>query len=749
MKERIAGSIVRFRLLWLALLLIASVFAALSIGRTRVNYDLISYLNEDTDTKRGLALMNGEFEPTSFMSVVLTDASEETAAQRAAVIGGLDGVQRADHDPQADTREAEGHIYRRVSVTLSADREEALLDEIEAAVADIPHITSGGAKDNRDLRQSILQEMPLVMAVSCAIVFGILLTMTRSWLEPVIFFLVIAVSILINMGTNWIFSSISFVTFAVTAILQLALAMDYSIMLMNAFDRLRRQGLPAREAVTKALSGAFMPIASSALTTVAGMLALVFMRFTIGFDIGIVLAKGILISMLTVFLFMPGLLTLFAPLLDKTAHRPLPIKGRMASRAADALHGLLPAALVALIAVSAWLQTGNVYTYTIRDISADAQQVTALFGPSNQLVLLFPRDESDEGIARQQEMIERVLAITADGKPAVQSALSMVTTGKAAVTYYHDAAEIAAMLGRSEDSVRQVLSMLKIELPIRGDRLLETLSVSLKRVAFLLPAGTMEQLEQAQVLMQTAQDAFNGPHYSRALLTMDLPFTSPHVHRVIGEIKQIMNDVYGEDTGMAGMLLAIDEIASSFSSDMRRVTFITIGLVFLIVLVSFRSLIIPLLLVCVIQGAIWINMAFSNWYDGSIFFMCYLICVALQMGATIDYGILLTSHYRNLRRNLDKKASAEEAVHLSLPTILTSGMALIVAGFSVGIVSSVFYISSIGTMLGRGAVVSIALILLLLPKLLRLLDRWITPAEFRRPRPEEALPGRDDRSAAG
>ena len=162
----------------------------------------------------------------------------------------------------------------------------------------------------------------------------------------------------------------------------------------------------------------------------------------------------------------------------------------------------------------------------------------------------------------------------------------------------------------------------------------------------------------------------------------------------------------------------------------------SIGLVFLIVLISFKSLVIPVLLVCVIQGAIWINMAFSNWYDGSIFFMCYLICVALQMGATIDYGILLTSHYRELRREHNKKASAAEAIRLSLPTVLTSGMALIVAGFSVGIVSSVFYISSIGTMLGRGAVVSVALVLFLLPRLLQLLDRWVIFPVFRHPKPD-------------
>ena len=726
----------RFRAVWLILLLIASAASALTMGRTRVNYDLTAYLNKDTDTKRGLDLMNGEFEQTSFMSVVLIDADADAAADYAGRIGALEGVLTAAHDPEAGVTRRDGHLYRLIRVTLNADREEEALEAVDGMLAETPHLISGAAQDSRDLQESIMREMPLVMAVSCAIVFGILLAMTRSWMEPVIFFLVIAVSILINMGTNWIFPSISFITFAVTAILQLALAMDYSIMLMNAFDRLRRQGMDARQAMAQALSGAFMPIASSALTTVAGMLALVFMRFTIGFDIGIVLAKGILISMLTVFLFMPGLLTLFAPLLDRTAHKPLPLKGGWMESASSALHGLLPLALILAVILGAGLQSKNVYTYTIRDMGAGAQQVTELFGQSNQIVALFPRDDSDEGVARQRQLAERLQSLTADGAPVVKDVMSMVTTGNAAVTVYQDAAEVAALLGRDEGSVNALARMLGIQFPIRGDALVKQLSDSLGRIAFLVPGDVTEQLKGAQELLQTAENAFNGPHYSRMLLDMELAYSDPHVHEVITGIKAILRELYGEDTAMAGMLLAIDDIATSFSTDMRRVTFITIGLVFLIVLISFKSLVIPVLLVCVIQGAIWINMAFSNWYDGSIFFMCYLICVALQMGATIDYGILLTSHYRELRRDHNKKASAAEAIRLSLPTVLTSGMALIVAGFSVGIVSSVFYISSIGTMLGRGAVVSVALVLFLLPRLLQLLDRWVIFPVFRHPKPD-------------
>ena len=724
MKRKLASLIVRTRLVWAVLLLCLSALAVHSLSNTRVNYDLTSYLAENTETKRGLTLMNGEFSPISGLNVVLIDADEQTANAHATRIAAMEGVMTAIHDTEAGFVQRDGHDYRLITVNANADQGEAVLDAVEAQLGQTPHLINGGAKDNRILRDSINREMPLVMAVSCAIVFVILLAMTGSYLEPFIFFIVIAVSILLNMGSNWIFDSISFITFAVTAILQLALAMDYSIMLMNSFDRFRATGLDAEEAMTEALCVAFMPIASSALTTVAGMMALVFMSFTIGYDIGVVLAKGIILSMLTVFLLMPGLLIWSAPLLQKTRHRSLKLSGRFMTGGANALHGALPVVLIALIVCSAALQGQNVYTYTIRDIGPEAEQIGALFGQSNQLVLLFPRDESDAGIARQERLIERVSALTLEGRPVVQDALSMVTTGKAAVTYY-DAASAARMMGRSEASIQSAFNMLNIEPPIRGDELVEKLSNLMHAISFLMPQDAVEQLEEVKSMLNTANLVFNGPHYSRALLSLDLSLAGTHNHEMLTAIKGILREEYGEDTAMAGTLLALDDIATSFAGDMRRVSLITVAFVFLIVMLSFRSLVIPLLLVTLIQGAIWINMSFSNWYDGDIFFMCYLICVGLQMGATIDYGILLTNHYRNLRSELPPAAAAAQAVNLSLRTILTSGAALVVAGFTVGMVSSVYYISSIGTMLGRGALVSVSLVLLLLPKLLQWLDRWV------------------------
>lgn len=721
MRQKVAALIVRLRIPLMILMLILAVLCGTTIRSVKVNYDLISYLDDDTAAMRGLAIMNSEFSGVSGMSVALKNGTEEDAQQTASWIAALDGVMLANHDAETGVKEHDGGTYRLIRVIANADNSDAVYDAIEAQLADTPHLISGGPKDNRLLQQNIGREMPIVMLISCIIVLAVLLAMSRSWLEPFIFFLIIAVSILLNMGTNWIFPSISFVTFAVAAILQLALAMDYSIMLINAFERLRAQGLAPREAMTQALADSFMPIASSALTTVAGMLALVFMSFTIGFDIGVVLAKGIVLSMLTVFLLMPGVLVACSPLLDKTAHKPLHISGKLITHGA---RGVVPVLLIVLIVAGTILQFGNTYTYTVRDMDADSQLVSELFGQNNQIVLLFPTDTTDEGYQRQRDMLTEMQAIAFDSKPIVNSVQAMVTTGAQALEYY-DVPKAAQLLGYSEQQVQMVFNQLGVTDNIRADALIERLIPLAKRFSMLVPKAAMEQLNQAETLLNTANSTFNGAHYARALLSLNLAISSPYAHDALQQIETILYKYYGEDGALSGMLVAMDDIAISFTGDMTRVSLITIGLVFLIVMISFRSLIIPAMLVCLIQGAVYINMAFSGLVDGSVFFMCYLICVALQMGATIDYGILLTNHYRRCRSALPPREAVAQAMQMSLQTILTSGLALITAGFAVGKISTVFYISSIGTMLARGAVVSVLLILFLLPQLLIWLDRWM------------------------
>ena len=723
--KKIASAIVRFRYLLTALMLILCVPAALNIGGTGINYDLTAYLSPDTMTARGLKIMEAEFENTASLSLVLIGGGDEAAFSFAERISALDGVMSASYDPAAGLKTVDGEEWRLIGVISDAASAERVYDGVETLVKDTPHMISGAVRDGRIIRKSMNDEIPTVMLISCLIVLFVLLLMSRSPVEPVMFFVCIGVSIVLNMGTNTVFGSISFITFAVAAILQLALAMDYSIMLINAYDRMLEKGLERPEAMAAALEMSFLPVSSSALTTVAGMLSLVFMSFTIGFDIGMVLAKGIVISMLTVFLMLPGMLTLFTPLMQRTSHRPLRLSGKHLSALIQKSRGAIAAVLILLIAAGAVLQTRNTYAYTVRDMDGDSARISEAFGRADPVALLFPVCKTDGDYAEESAALREIGELEIGGRKAVTSVYAMPVTGEAALKTV-DADAAADMMGTDRGMMRAFFALLGIDGPISGGELVKKAEAFMATPGgWLIPAETRKQISELSETLALAERTFNGREWSRAILFMDMSYTDPGAREVLDGIRKVMTAHYGDRWAMTGGIVATDDIGTSFSGDLRRVGLITVAAVFLIILLSFKNAAVPVTLVCVIQGAVWVNMAYSGLRDGSVFFMCYLICMALQMGATIDYGILLTENYRRCRESMNPWDAAAAALDRSMQTILTSGLALITAGFAVGRISSVFYISSIGTMLGRGAVVSVLLVLLLLPRMLVWLDRLI------------------------
>ena len=725
---RLARFCVRYRALFFIIFILATGWAFAHISATPINYDLASYLDEKTDTSIGLRRMQAAFADTASFRIAISGSDDSSAASIADSIADLPGVMSAVFDPDKN-KEEDGKVYRLIEVMTTAEDAESAYDAAQALLSEVPHLSAGSVKDGRTIRDSIRDEMPWVMLVSCLIVLLVLLFMTHSWIQPFLFYLIIAVSIILNMGTNMIFSSISFITFAVAAILQLALAMDYSIMLLNAYDRELANETNAPEAMIRALAATYMPVLSSSLTTVAGMLSLVTMSFTIGYDIGLVLAKGIILSMITVFFLMPGLLVALTPVIRKTKHRlTLKLSGRSIVNGLRASRGFTAAILALLIAAGAVIQFGNVYTYTVHDMDDESAQLSRIFGNANQIALIYPGDDSDDDYANERELISRLREIKANGSPVLIETYAMTTTAAQALETY-TAADVARLLDTNALRVSTLSALAGISYPIRADRLIEQVMGMRGMLSQLANADQLAQLDQLASLLTAAKSAFRQNGEGRAVITLDLNSTDPARSRVISEIKDALAAVYGDSAALTGSMIATNDIALSFEGDVQRVSFITIGAVFLIILLSFRSVLIPALLVPVIQGAVWINMAVSGLLDGNIFFMCYLICMALQMGATIDYGILFTNHYRALRMSLAPWDAASEALTRSMPTLLTSGMALIVAGYAVGFMSSLFYISSIGKMLGRGALASLALIIFLLPCLLVWTDRQLIRRE--------------------
>ena len=724
MQDKLAEIIVRSKRLTLIIYSIITVLCAFTISKTVINYDFTAYLSEDTVTRRSLDIMNAEFETTEQISVMFSNLDSEKITELTAWLTDMDGVMRAVYNAEDDSKSVDGIRYDKISLYLDAPDAIAFTEGLNAELTERGDIgeyaLSGSAAQTILIEEKILAEIPVAMVIAIAVVIAVLFLTSHSYIEPLIFIIVLLVSIVINMGTNFIFDSISFVTFAVAAILQLALAMDYSIMLLHGFFEIRETGVSDETALRLAIVRSFMPICSSSLTTVAGLVSLMFMSFTIGFDIGIVLSKGILISMLCVFTLMPALILVFKKPLRTTIHKTLPLGGKAVARLAYSGRKIVPVILICAIAAACFLQTKNEYSFTDSTKQSEGVSVTQVFGAGTQLVLLVPGGDSDDDIELQQALVEKLYEIEYEGRKAVSDILSLVTTGAAAVKYY-EAEDIAELLNVPKFVANMYLSALNLGSSVRGDVLLANAAAAL---------GDNAQLAEYNELVNFAKQTFVGEHYSRLILTLNVPNQGQAAFDVIDEIRAALAELYPDsETGIAGVLMSSYDIYSAFTGDLTKVNLITIISILLIVLVSFRNVLIPVLLICVIQGAVWINMSISIVIGENVFFMCYLICLAIQMGATIDYGILLTSNYRLQRREKDSRAALTGAIELSLPTIFTSGLILTVAGFAIGHVCTVYYIYSIGRMLARGTLASLVMVLLLLPPLLLLTDKWVIKRE--------------------
>lgn len=723
MKKKLAQGIVSARYVLLVLMLACAALCATTIRKTNINYDLTRYLANDTMTRRALAVMKEEFGSGEQLRVMFADQAPEALNGYIAALNNKPEVLLASHDPETGAVQEDGKTWQLVTVSLNdTDAQQAVREIREMFPEAGVYAVGGSAADHLDIQMRVGKEIPEVMLIAVAVVLVMLLVTSRAWMEPVVILIVLAVSIVINMGTNFIFADVSFITFAVSAILQLALSIDYAIMLLHTFNRCRDQGMEAKEAMTEALAECFMRITSSAMTTVVGLLSLLFMSFTFGFDIGLVLSKGILCTLLGVFLLMPAVTLLLEKPLRLTRHQPLNLGGDHLANLIVRIRKPLAACMILLVLGGLYLNSQNVYSFSSAEEKSnnESAEITARFGISNPLVFLVPGGEEDSDYDLQRAFVAKLRAIRMEnGDPAVSSVSAMVTTGEMALKYYTPQ-EVADLTGQSPSMVSLFFRMQGFGESVRADKLLDA--------AAPLAAGS-EQIGEMRNLLETARSAFIGPTRHRILAEVNFTTGDPDFASCMQQILGAAGEVYGSDFYVTGVPMSNYDISNAFRGDLVRVNIITLLAILLIVTVSFRSVPLPLLLVFVIEGAIWITMGVSRLAGQPIFFISYLICLSIQMGATIDYAILLSDHYRSFRRSGLAPADAlKQAMKNAMPTILTSGIILIVAGFIIGKRCSIYYISSIGLLVSRGALVSVLLVLSLLPALLVLFDRVLIRA---------------------
>ena len=568
----------------------------------------------------------------------------------------------------------------------------------------------------------------------------VLLFTSKSYMEVPVYLIVFAAAAVLNMGTNFIFGTISFITNSIAVVLQLALAIDYAIIFCHRYMEERDNGLDPREADIAALSKAIVEISSSSLTTISGLVALMLMQLRIGFDMGIVLSKGIVFSMLCVFLLMPGLLMLFSGPIDRTRHRNLVPKINFWGKAVVRLRYILPPIFLVVVVVGAVLSSHCDYVFDNNDTDFDNkpawriadEKVTDTFGKKNTIAVLVPRGDYN----KEKYVLERVSQLPqvtqATGLANIEVEDGRMLTDEMNPRQFSELAgvdiELARLLYQAYGlSVEEYGAIFQdpddYSVPLID--VFEFLLDQKDKGVVNLTGEQADKVDDLQERLDVGLEQLRGENWSRLVFVADVPTEGDETYALLDEIRSIAQEYYGDDVILVGNSTNAFDLASSFSGDNMKISILTALFVMVILLFTFKSAGLPILLVLTIQGSIWINFSVPVLTGTNLFFLSYLVVSSIQMGATIDYAIVITNRYMELKTVMERKQAAVEALSQSFPTILTSGTIMAVAGFLIGGISTDATIGSVGQTLGRGTVTSIILVMTVLPQLLMLGDALI------------------------
>ncbi len=666
--------ILKHKVLIITVYVIGCIVSMLCRPLVQVNYDMNDYLPEESPSTIALNVMEDEFEGgIPNVRVMISDISVPEALvykQKLIDIDGITDVIWLDdavsvYEPldiqDSDTIESyymDGNAI--FTVTVDEKKRVEAVDSIRNLIGDNNTMT-GAAVNTAVATKTTVEEIGRIVKIAIPIVFVILLLTTTSWLEPVLFLVSIGIAVLLNSGSNLIFGTISFVTNGAGNILQLAVSLDYSIFLLHRFEEFRKEGLDAEEAMVKALCESFTSILSSGLTTVIGFAALILMRFGIGPDMGMALAKGICFSLIVVFTILPVMIMLSYKWIEKTEHPPfLPeftLFGKAVSRQ------MIPAVLVfcMMIVPSFRAQNNNDFYYgsehifgSSTQLGQDTEKIDEVFGKSNPVVLMVPR-----------------------GNTAKQT-----------------------MLSDDLKSLREVSSI----------------------VSFVDKAGAEIPHEY---LDKDTLSKLESENYSRMVLTVDTKYEGDDAFNAVDKIRETAEDYYPGEWKLAGESVSTYDLMDTITSDNFTVNMIAVGAVFVTLLFSFRSLMIPFILVLAIETAVWINLAIPFFADSTLFYLSYLIISSIQLGATVDYAILTTSRYLEFRAELPRKEAVQKTISAVTASILTSGSVMTLVGFLLGFITSHGVLKQLGFLLGSGTLLSMTIVFFVLPGLLYLLDNPI------------------------
>ena len=722
------------------------VYSLLNMNKVKVNNDLTTYLPATTETRQGIDLMDEQFTTYGSARVVVCNVTYDTAERLSKEIAELDGVSMLDFDDSSEHYHDMEALYdiTFTDVADSADTQEYLNGVLDYLKDYDTYYSSDIGQEERDAGD-LANDMVIIMLLVAAVVVIVLLFTSTTYAEVPVYIMTFGAAALLNKGTNPWFGEISFVTNSIAVVLQLALAVDYAIILANRFKE-EHEDKDAREAVIVALSKAIPEISSSSLTTVSGMVAMMFMQFKIGYDMGIILAKAIVLSLLSVFFLMPGLLLTFSKAIDKTHHRNFVPKITFIGKFDVATRYVMPVILIAGVIGGMIISNRVQYVYDMSSLKSSsmsenkfsAYMVDREFGKVNQLAVLIPNGD----YGKEAKLIERLEIL-----PEVNSVMGL--------------ANIDALEGyklTEKLSPRQFAELFDLDIEVadliytayatnESDYGALVGGVSNYEVPFIdmflfiydqkdrgnltLQGDTEEMINEAYEKINIARSQLLGEDYSRLVCELNTPLEGDETYAALDRIRSAAAEYYDlESIYLVGNSTSNKDLSDSFATDNLLISILTAVFVMIILLFTFQSAGIPVLLVVTIQGSIWINFSIPYLQGDVVYFLGYLVVSAIQMGATIDYAIVITSRYMDLKTYMPIKEAIVESLNEAFPTIVTSGSMMVASGFIINAVSSNPVVAAIGLALGRGTLTSIALVLLALPQTLLIGDIIIEKTAF-------------------
>ena len=733
--ERVAAFIVDKRKAFYLIYIGVAIFCVFSSGWTAVNDDLTDYLPDTTETRRGLTIMDEEFVTFGTSRIMVDNLSFQQAEDLAESARAVPGVKSVEFDG-SEEHYKNGAALFSITYDGAAGDEVSVgaLEEVKALLEGYDVYVTGDTGDSAS--ESLAAEMQVVMVIAVVIILLVLLFTSHTYMEIPVLLMTFGMAALMNKGTNFIFGEISFVSDSVAVVLQLALAIDYAIILCHRYTE-ERERLEAREAAVAALSKAIPEISGSSMTTLSGLGAMCFMQFGIGKDLGLILMKAILLSLLSVFTLMPGLLMSFSRLIDRTHHKSFVPQISSLGRLAVKTRFIMPPLFVALLIGGFIFANRCPYAYGQTDLTTirknDSQiaqaKVNGAFGRVNTLAVLVPEGDYEREGQLLRELERMPETDTVLGLANVDAMDGYVLTDRLTPRQF------AEMTDLDIEAARLLYSAYAVNQETYGQLVSGVDSYSVPLIdMFLFVYDQMEEgyvtlddeqtstIEDLHVQLTDAQLQLKGENYSRLVLQLNLPEESEETFAFLDDLHAAAARYYGDGALLVGNSTSDFDLSTSFGNDNLLISILTIVFVILVLVFTFKSAGLPVLLILVIQGSVWINFSFPYLQDQPLFFLSYLVVSSIQMGANIDYAIVIANRYVELKQVMPLKDAVVESLNEAFPTIITSGTILASAGILIGFLSTNPAIASIGVCLGRGTLISIFLVMGILPQILLLGD---------------------------